>query len=53
VNHLLADTGYFGEKHWTGTRSHQEIIDEMMRRHPGFSLETYNEVLHTGIRHNR
>lgn len=49
VDELLADRLYFGKKYWTGTRNHQEIIDEMARRHPGFSLKTYNQALNTGI----
>jgi hypothetical protein len=46
---LESDEAYFGEKYWTGSRCLDYIIDEMKRLHPGFSPETYDYVLNSGI----
>jgi hypothetical protein len=48
VNALRNDNGYFGEKYWLG-QAHNDIIDEMKRRHPGFSEDVYEHNLYLGI----
>ncbi len=48
ANALKADEAYFGEKYWTG-RSNDEILKEMLERHPEFAQTAHELALSRGI----
>jgi hypothetical protein len=45
---LHADEAYFGEQYWAG-RPHEQIYEEMRKRHPGFGQKVYEHAFHRGI----